>query len=1386
MIKIGQALDNKYTILTEIGRGGMSTVYLAMDMRLNKQWVVKEIRKSGVTRKDEIVVNSLLAEANLMKRLDHPALPRIVDIIDDGDTIHIVMDYIEGESLDKILSFRGVLEEIEVTGWVEQIADALSYLHTQDPPIIYRDVKPANLILTPTGRIKIIDFGIAREYKPKNLADTTVLGTKGYAPPEQYSGQTTPLSDIYALGVTMHQLLTGIDPHSALPYRPVRHWNPKLSEEIEAIVDKCVQPAPENRFQSCAELIHALNNPKHVVREYRRNNGGSLSLKNLLGKKRGMMQAAKEEISCERLNELTESLPKISNVEDVEILRGHLSLSGSEGLDRFNWAKLEHLHILCSPDSSELLNLWAYNITRGGYHNRAGTWMLLVGIDKYQISRYIRACREHLKTLHIRLTDIRTLDLAHLKGLKTLHLTDNPHLELLDIASRMEKLEVLNLANNPITSPLYLDHCTNLLRLDISHTRIKDITTTDGLIRLTNFNAADSSLEDVTFIKNSPELSTLDLSNCPVYHLPPMNDLRHLKFLSLSATNISVLPKMDKLEQLEKLDCSRGILKYIEDTALPNNLLDLNLSNTLVTRIPEQIRSMPRLNYLDLSGMKLEELPDWLPEIANEFTTEARFNLLWSAHSTDLLDVYKTEELVPSRRRWCVVNLKDTQVEGIDMSVFSQPMSMILQWFESRKRPEEPLLEDETVLNEVKVVFLGDGEAGKSLAVARLLNDGAHPASFDGNATPGIAIKDLQYELDGRKIQVHFWDFGGQEILHSMHRMFLTQRTLYVILLNARDDTQDDRARYWLHNVKSFADGAPVILAINKIDQNRKASVNESDLRMMYPGLTEVIRMSALLDSQEEFNSTFTAALKRQLGQFETLESPFLPEWNRLKNRLRNMTESYILSPDYMKLSEECGVSSDTETRTALLNWFTDLGVSFCYSGSAKLEDYVILRPDWITNAVYILMYNPIAGLKNGIVSHDAIYRMLHPTADRRAEIKCVLPDVTYSNQDTEYVLNVIRRFRLSYLLQDNVEFIPMLCLRDAMSVAEDYAADPKTLEFRMIYEYLPNNVIHRLMVDMHRDLDIENVWLTGSRFQQNSTGLSAVVKAEANVLRLFVRSTDLRYPADYYLDVLKDIIERISDEMGLRITERQIAYKDDGITECFDYDELTGLQRLGQMACYSKQRKRLIQIEKILRQSDHNVDKDRQDLIGSIIRACGQMQANSLYWGTNENTRNTFVRDSLINAGYQIADQSLSGISAGGKQSGELDILIRKKSGIPWTIYEGLILNGAGGTQIKYWDEHLYRLLDNYNENGLQFLVLVSYVTCSKDRFPEICKLYTDHIRTFSPGKYTFQSMSPADLDPEKCEIPHYLQAIRSTYDCGGFQTNVYHLFVRMNQKQP
>lgn len=266
MLEIGSVIDGKYKILNVVGKGGMSVVYLAMNERANKQWAIKEVRKDGM-QSFEVVKQNLVAETDLLKKLNHPHLPSIIDVIDCDDTFLIVMDYIEGNPLSKALETSGAQSQDDVIEWAKQLCDVLGYLHSRKPPIIYRDMKPSNVMLKPDGNVMLIDFGTAREFKSTSVADTTCLGTQGYAAPEQFGGhgQTDARTDIYCLGATMYHLVTGHNPATP-PYEmyPIRQWNPMLSSGLEEIILKCTQRNPEDRYQSCAELLYALDHYKDL------------------------------------------------------------------------------------------------------------------------------------------------------------------------------------------------------------------------------------------------------------------------------------------------------------------------------------------------------------------------------------------------------------------------------------------------------------------------------------------------------------------------------------------------------------------------------------------------------------------------------------------------------------------------------------------------------------------------------------------------------------------------------------------------------------------------------------------------------------------------------------------------------------------------------------------------------------------------------------------------------------------------------------------------------------------------------------------------------------------------------------------------------------------
>lgn len=261
MLKRGDVLDEKYEILKQIGKGGTSLVYLAMNQRLNQQWVIKEIDST----QSSIDINRVLKEARMMMGFDHPAIPRIVDIINKGNFTYIVMDYVSGQSLAYELKHKGPQPQEVVIDWAKQICNVLMYLHSLETPIIYHDLKPGNIILKePEHNLKLIDFGEARPCVNGNAPGGGK--TREYAAPEQQRetrGNTDQRTDIYCFGTTIYRLLTGkFPPTSPEPVGSIKEQFPQLdiSKGMDNIIKKCTQTDPNKRFQSATELMQALEN----------------------------------------------------------------------------------------------------------------------------------------------------------------------------------------------------------------------------------------------------------------------------------------------------------------------------------------------------------------------------------------------------------------------------------------------------------------------------------------------------------------------------------------------------------------------------------------------------------------------------------------------------------------------------------------------------------------------------------------------------------------------------------------------------------------------------------------------------------------------------------------------------------------------------------------------------------------------------------------------------------------------------------------------------------------------------------------------------------------------------------------------------------------------
>lgn len=903
----------------------------------------------------------------------------------------------------------------------------------------------------------------------------------------------------------------------------------------------------------------------------------------------------------------------------------------------------------------------------------------------------------------------------------------------------------------------YLNRCSSdLQRLFIGHTNLQQIHIPSFPALRKLHLVGNRELGDVYGIEELHSLQVLDLYRSRlnfVLNLTPYAELEELDFGFLKVRGIQLEGALQKLRKCQ--------LRYadISDMSFLSNcpaLEQLFLAKNPIEQIPEEIRKLKHLRMITLWQLSLKELPDWLPELG----------------------------LTIGQGQGYGIDLQDTKVEDEYLDFGGKSQKTIAAWFEAQKQAKAG-----TPLNELKVVFLGDGSAGKTLTITRLLNDGAHPEKFDGKATPGIVIRDREYRLpDKQKVQVHFWDFGGQEILHSMHRIFLTNQTLYVVMINARNNTQDDQARYWLHNVNSFAPGCPVLLVLNQVDQNPNASVNERSLRRLYRNLKRVIRLSALTYDQETFNSAFTTPMLEQIAEFEKLREMFPPTWKAVMDQVRGMTGNYIRGHQYNKICRESGVD-DQERRLELLKRFNEIGVSFSCSASPRLQDYVVLKPEWITNAIYTILWNKHTETTNGMVDQNEIYRLLTP--EEGDGVDRAHPEMSYQLEDVDFVLGITRQFRLSFPM-GNKEFMPMLCQANAVPDVDAFLDEPGVIEFRFEYEYLPNNVIHRLMVDMRRDLEAQKVWLTGAFFKHRYNGVRALVKSEGDVLSIYIRATDPEHRAHTYLNTLRSALDAIHEDMGLQLPETLVAYTESGKTEYFPYEVLEGSRQNGQSDFYSRAFRRMIPIDTILNGTDSQMVKKTNKLLRDIAKACIQLQNNRRmhnYYGSKytvqEDDRNDLLRNALRNMGYHVSDQTHTGYGKTGVRAGSLDLQLLHEDNFPWTNLEAMNIKKATRAQLDYWDDHLNRLILNYDQTGLPVLFLVSYVDCAARDYQKLFNIFKEHMGEYAPPATELRHRTLSDERLAEDQFS-YLRVTRCTYDHEGTPVTVYHYFVGFTLSTP
>ncbi|MCI6347549.1 MAG: ADP-ribosylation factor-like protein, partial [Negativibacillus massiliensis] len=448
-----------------------------------------------------------------------------------------------------------------------------------------------------------------------------------------------------------------------------------------------------------------------------------------------------------------------------------------------------------------------------------------------------------------------------------------------------------------------------------------------------------------------------------------------------------------------------------------------------------------------------------------------------------------------------------------------QPRELIQAYFDSPKIP----------VHETKVIFLGDGGAGKTHTIHRIQNN-CQSGEYHTEMTPGVEI--TSFQTQNNDLTLNFWDFGGQEIMPSIHRCFLTQRALYVVVVSTRTGNLTVQARHWLKTIEAFAPGAPVLIAVNCWDNTTSCGVNNELLYEEFPNLQQTVIYSAKCSSQEEFYQNLLLPIEELSRKMDSYSMELPESWFHIEQALRTQKNPYITGSDYFKTCCENGLE-DEQIAQWLLEWFNDMGVCFSYSDDNG-QPYQVLRPEWLTNAVYRILLEEKEPNSDGIVKRKYIERSLsYPGSGTQ-------PEITYTKSECNAILAVMEKFRLAYSINEQELFIPALCSEKKPTLLIPENCEQR-LEYELQYAYLPDCVVHQMMIwYLESSITPKHVWRSGLCVQERTRW--AVITGDFRRAKLHIQLyMQPDSSAQNCHDMLRDIyqaIQEINKHLALEATD--------------------------------------------------------------------------------------------------------------------------------------------------------------------------------------------------------------------------------------------------------
>jgi hypothetical protein len=664
-------------------------------------------------------------------------------------------------------------------------------------------------------------------------------------------------------------------------------------------------------------------------------------------------------------------------------------------------------------------------------------------------------------------------------------------------------LRVLNLSNNLFsTIPTEVFKLKNLKTLELSENLIQSIP--DDIDTLDNLTEIDLSLNhiakvplEITNIKN---LTKLNLEKNLIRKLPSeIQKWKELEYLNVRYNKIVILhPNIGKLPKLKSLNCSLNKL----------------------TEIPIEISNLEKIENVDFSQNKIKIIPQGICQMGSLKTIDLSSNMIYN------LPV----EITNLNAR---IILGDNPLEIPPLEIVEKGKNAIIEYFDS-------LEDNKLLLNEVKVLLVGEGSAGKTSLVNRIIDN-----EFDlqESQTQGINIQKWMVSKNNKKIQVNFWDFGGQEIMHSTHQFFLSKRSLYILVLDGR---KDEKPEYWLKHIESFGGSSPILIVINKIDENLNCLLNQKFLKSKYPSIKDFYRVSCKTEVGIE---SFVESLKKEMLEVEHLKTTWPKRWFEIKNKIENLNQNFISYEEYKQICDEQNLNKKISQDT-LIDFLNDLGIVLHFKDLELLDTHV-LEPKWVTNAVYKIINSEELFKNRGVLKLN----LLHSILDKKED-----DDYDYPVEKYSYIINLMKKFELCYSIDSDTVLIPEL-----LEIQEpDFNFDKtNVLNFVIDYEdFLPKSIMPRFIVRMHEDIKDELKWRTGVVLENKEYKASAVVKSDEEAKKVYIQVAG-RQKREYFSIILNSFRIINQSFTSLETTERRPLPDRPNVT--VSYEHLIKLELLGE-----------------------------------------------------------------------------------------------------------------------------------------------------------------------------------------------------------------------------